>query len=336
MLSDAEPGRLAERETSLRLNDMIGTATLLCQADAGRPGGPICASLEGELLSAATAGENLRAGLAEVVTILRQCGDVTGVEWWSPTGEKAMFHLALWEGAVIGPRTVVSVGAAGTLVLVGEVTARLISAVSRLGAILHHRSIAEQLAAEAARLARQNEALEDLVALVAHDVRSSLLSALGNDDQGENKLPALELVDSILEAMRADQSNRGVASVADCVRQAAADLGGVPADLLTSVGGDFPMPHAALRLVLRNLLGNAVAAGARRIHIWTRTLGDRTMLVVDNDGARLGATDSYATGTQLGLALCRRLVARCGGELELKPRAVRGTRALLVLSGVCE
>ena len=96
------------------------------------------------------------------------------------------------------------------------------------------------------------------------------------------------------------------------------------------------MPHAALRLVLRNLLGNAVAAGARRIHIWARTLGDRTMLVVDNDGARLGATESYATGTQLGLALCRRLVARCGGELELRPRAVRGTRALLVLSGVCE
>ena len=331
MLSAAEPRRLAERKKSLRRHDMNGTATALCQADAGRPGGQECGSLEGELLGAAAAGEDLRAGLAEVVTVLRRSGEVTGIEWCSRTGQKAVFHLELWEGAPIGRRTTVPVGAAGTLVLVGEVTARMISAVSRLGSVLHHRSVAERLSDEAERLARQNEALEDLVALVAHDVRSSLLSA-----PGDTTVPPLELVDSILEAARADQSHRGVASVADCVRRASADLGGVRADLVTSVGGDFPMPPAALRLVLRNLLGNAVAAGAKRIHIWARTVGDRTMLVVDNDGARLGATESYTTGTRLGLALCRRLVARCGGELELRPRAVNGTRALLVLSGVCE
>jgi signal transduction histidine kinase len=197
-------------------------------------------------------------------------------------------------------------------------------------------SVARLLADQAEHLTRQNEALEDLVALVADDARSSLLSALGGDDPGENTMSALELVDSILEAVRADQSHPGVASVAGCVRQAAADLGGVPADLVTSVSGDFPLPHTALRLVLLNLLGSAVAAGAKRIHIWARTLGDRTMLVVDNDGAKLRATESYATGTQLGLALCRRLVARCGGELEVRPRTVRGTRAVLVLSGVCD
>src|SRR3954452_10596877 len=148
MLSAAEPRRLAERRKSLCLNDMNGT-TPLCQADAGRLGGHTCASLEGELLAAATTGENLRAGLAEAVAILRQSGDVTGVEWWSRTGENAVFRLALWEGAVIGPRTAVPVGAAGTLVLAGEVTARLVSAVSRLGSILHHRSIAGQVADEA-------------------------------------------------------------------------------------------------------------------------------------------------------------------------------------------
>jgi hypothetical protein len=41
---------------------MDGTATPLCPADAGSPGGPICASLEGELLSAAATGEDLRQG----------------------------------------------------------------------------------------------------------------------------------------------------------------------------------------------------------------------------------------------------------------------------------
>jgi len=228
MLSAAEQRRLAERRKPLRLNDMNCTATPPCQANTGRPGGHTCAPLEGELLAAATTGKDVRAGLTEVVAILRQSSDVTGVEWWSRTVEKAVFRLVLWDGAAIGPRTAVPIGAAGTLVLVGDVTARLVSAVSRLGSVLHHRSIAEQLADEAERLARQNEALDDLVALVAHDVRSSLLSAGTGDDQGENKLPALELVDSILEAVRADRSDRGVASVAECVRQAEADLGPSP------------------------------------------------------------------------------------------------------------
>jgi hypothetical protein len=31
--------------------------------------------------------------------------------------------------------------------------------------------------------------------------------------------------------------------------------------------------------------------------------------------------------------LCRRLVERGGGALELRPRAIRGTRAMIVASG---
>jgi signal transduction histidine kinase len=195
-----------------------------------------------------------------------------------------------------------------------------------------HRRIAEGLAEHAAHLARRNEALEDSSVLIAHDLKSILLSAVDADEPRELVQRALDLVDSILDAARADRADRTHAPVADCVEQAAADLGGVPAQLMTSASSDFPMPPAALRLVLRNLLGNAVAAGARRIHIGARTFGDRSVLIVDNDGARLGTTDCYATGTQLGLALCRRLVARCGGVLELKPGPVRGTRALILLN----
>jgi two-component sensor histidine kinase len=57
------------------------------------------------------------------------------------------------------------------------------------------------------------------------------------------------------------------------------------------------------------------------------------VLVVDDDGVGLASADGYATGAQLGLRLCRRIVERCGGALELRPRAVRGTRAVIVVAG---
>jgi signal transduction histidine kinase len=144
---------------------------------------------------------------------------------------------------------------------------------------------------------------------------------------------ALEIVDSILEATRADRADGGAARGADCVRQAVADLGDIRAEVITTVTGEFPIPPAALRIVLRNLLTNAVAAGAERIFVSAVARGDRRVLVVDDDGAGLGSVDRYACGAQLGLALSRRLVARFGGVLELKPRASGGTRAVLVLNG---
>lgn len=79
---------------------------------------------------------------------------------------------------------------------------------------------ADQLAEQASRLARRNAALEDFAALVAHDVRSWLLSALLNDAPREGVKRALELVDSILEAVHADQASGGAATVSDCVRHA--------------------------------------------------------------------------------------------------------------------
>jgi signal transduction histidine kinase len=195
-----------------------------------------------------------------------------------------------------------------------------------------YRRIAEELAEHVARLARRNEALEDASALIAHDLKSILRFAIDADQPREAMQRALDLVDSILEAARADQADRSHAPVADCLQQAAADLDSLPAEVVTSVTGEFPMAPAALRLILRNLLGNAVAAGAQRIHIQARRVGDRSVLTVDNDGAAPGATGRYATGAQLGLALCRRLVARCGGALELEPGPANGARAVIVLS----
>jgi signal transduction histidine kinase len=198
---------------------------------------------------------------------------------------------------------------------------------------VHHHVTAEQLAEHAARLARKNEALEDFAGLVAHDVKSSLLSVLRSDEPRKVLTRALEIVDSILEATRADRADGGAAQGADCVQQAVADLGDIRAEVITTVTGEFPIPPAALRIVLRNLLANAIAAGADRIFVSAVARGDRRVLVVDDDGAGLGSTDRYASGAQLGLALSRRLVARFGGVLELKPRASGGTRAVLVLNG---
>lgn len=184
-----------------------------------------------------------------------------------------------------------------------------------------------------ARLARKTEALDDFAGLVAHDVKSSLLAGLRDEDPREGLMRALELVDSILEAVRADQAGTGAARLADCVQQAIADLGGSRTEIVANVAGEFPIPPDALRLVLRNLLANAIAAGAERIHVSALARGDQRVLVVDDDGVGLSSTDHYATGAQLGLRLCRRLVERCGCVLELRPRTVRGTRAVIVTTG---
>jgi signal transduction histidine kinase len=202
-----------------------------------------------------------------------------------------------------------------------------------MSAIATQTSTEEQLVQHVTRLARKTEALDDFAALVAHDVKSSLLDALRDEDPREGVTRALELVDSILEAVRADQGTTGMAQPAECLQRAIADLGDRRAEIVASVTGEFPIPPDALRLVLRNLLANAIAAGAEQIHVSSLARGNQFVLVVDDDGVGLGSADRYATGAQLGLRLCRRLVERCGGVLELRPRAVRGTRALIAAAG---
>jgi len=187
----------------------------------------------------------------------------------------------------------------------------------------------EQLAEHVSRLARKTEALDDFAGLVAHDVKSSLLGALRDEDPRVGLTRSLELVDSILKAVRADQGATGVARLAECVQQAIGDLGASRTEIVATVTGEFPMPPDALRLVLRNLLANAIAAGAERIQVSALAHGDHRMLVVDDDGVGLASTRRYETGAQMGLRMCRRLVERCGCVLELRPRAVRGTRAVI-------
>jgi signal transduction histidine kinase len=314
---------------------MPGTVTALATSTHART--PVRPGLEDELLRLVGAAADVRAGLVAMFGRLVGTGVVAGVQWWAPAGDGGSLRRELSVGQAYAAGHGVSLGTAGAVVMTGECGGGVEAMLARVGVVVQHRWAAERLAEHAARLGRQNEALADCAALVAHDVRSALVSALVSDEPREGLERALELVDSILEVTRADpgdgRGGGGVASVAECVRQAVADLGGVDAEVITSVTGEFPMPAAALRLMLRNLLANAVAAGALRIYVSGLARGNRRALVVDDDGVGLDAPVGYATGARLGLALCRRLVARSAGVLDLKPRAVRGTRAVIVLNG---
>src|SRR6185312_13549364 len=108
----------------------------------------------------------------------------------------------------------------------------------------------EQLAEHVSRLARKTEALDDFAALVAHDVKSALLAALREEDPREGLTRALELVDSILDAVRLDPAAAGAARLADCVQRAIADLAASGVEIVVGVTGEFPIPPDALRLVL--------------------------------------------------------------------------------------
>ncbi|HEY0617214.1 MAG TPA: ATP-binding protein [Kribbella sp.] len=192
---------------------------------------------------------------------------------------------------------------------------------------------ADRLAEHAARLARQTEALEDHAALLAHEVKSSLLSALHSDDLRLGVSQAIELVDSILDAVHAEADPaQGSALTMDCVRQAVADSK-PRIELMAGPVDDLAIPAGVLRLVLRNLVANAAAAGARRLHVWSRVQGERSILVVEDDGVGPAPDRGYATGMRLGLTLCRRLVARFDGVIELEPRTVGGSRAMIIIGG---
>jgi hypothetical protein len=176
------------------------------------------------LVDSLAAAESLEAGLRAVGALLLQEGApaLAGVEWWRP-GDGS-FRVAFTAGDANGARTAIPLGLAGALVLVGELPPDLEHDLARLRPLLRHRWIEEQLATHATRLARKNEALEDFAALVAHDVKSSLVYAQRSDEPREAMTRTIELVDSILEAVRVDEDGHA-ASVADCVQQALADLG---------------------------------------------------------------------------------------------------------------
>jgi signal transduction histidine kinase len=207
---------------------------------------------------------------------------------------------------------------------------RLASALAGVLPILRRRYVEEQLTKATMSLARRNEALEDFAALVAHELKTPLHAALVADDSSSEVERALELVDSLLEAAR-DGRERPFASASACLEQALRDLGATELEVTSWATAELPLPPATLRVILRNLLANAVAAGARRVHVAAVQSSGSSQLVVCDDGVGLAAGDGYAAGSGLGLSLCRRIADRHRGTLKLAPRPTGGTRATLQL-----
>jgi signal transduction histidine kinase len=266
-------------------------------------------------------------GVRRVAASLRRAGAVAGAEWWAPTEKGNSFALQASEGRRGRLRTAIPIGPAGTLVLVGARSEPAVTqALNGLIPVLRRRWTEERLARHASLLARRVEALEDFATLLAHELKAPLHGALLADDAASGAATALQLVDSVLEAVRSDDAPEDSAAPTECLRAALRDLGPVDATVVSNLPERFPMPPAALRLVLRNLLRNAVAAGATRIFVWGIGAQARSTLVIDDDGVGLDAS-GYAAGERLGLRLCERLLAPRGGDLQLRSRASGGTRA---------
>jgi len=194
------------------------------------------------------------------------------------------------------------------------------------------REQAQQLAEAVGVLARRNEALEDFAALVAHELKTPLLDALAADDPRVAVEQALELVDSLLRSARNERLGE-IAPAREILSQVAREIAPAEARVTSDFAADLVLPVAPLRVILRNLVRNAVAAGATSIHVSAKPAAGGWSLVVDDDGVGLGAS-GYATGSGLGLSLSRRLAGRFGAVLELAPRPGCGTRATLELAEV--
>jgi signal transduction histidine kinase len=192
--------------------------------------------------------------------------------------------------------------------------------------------LVERLTDATSELARRNAALEDFATLVAHELKTPLHAALVADDPVGQVRQALELVDSLLEGARSETDGPSLASAAVVLDQVIADLAPRGLRVVAEMPDSFPLPAGALRVILRNLVRNAIAAGARTIHVSAAQCAGRWTLAVDDDGVGLGHADDYRSGSGVGLGLSRRIAGRHGAELDLVPLEGGGTRARVQLA----
>jgi signal transduction histidine kinase len=286
-------------------------------------------SLDDVVFALATA-DDLASAIVQVAEWLGRHSGISRVELWG-SGDDGEPELVAAAGSPRAMRHNVPLGPAGVLVLHGaRPDPKVKSALQSLTPILRRRAAEERLTRTAMQLARRNEALEDFAALVAHELKTPLQAALVADDPSGPVEDALELVEAVLQASRNEPRERSWASVAECLDQVVEDLRAELA-ITTNLATTVPIPPEPLRVILRNLLSNAVAAGAHHVHVTAERSSCSFRLLVDDDGAGLVDVDRYASGSGLGLTLCRRIAGRFGGRLDLAPHPSGGTRAKLEL-----
>jgi signal transduction histidine kinase len=190
-----------------------------------------------------------------------------------------------------------------------------------------------RLVDEVALLARACTETQAFVALLAHEVRTRLKvteRALARADEtgiriaGETTAMLQQLVEDLLELAR-DQPDAH-ADAGEAMRWVMDDLGeGLEADIVVGELATVAMPPALLRTVLRNLVANALEAGASRVEVLS---GRDGAICVRDDGPGVspavaatifGSYSGRLGGAGLALALCREILRRRGGELWLEP-----------------
>jgi signal transduction histidine kinase len=282
-----------------------------------------------ELLEFVAFADGASSGARMVLDAIRVRAGAAGVEWWGPDESGELTRLASC-GTSRGVRRPVSLERAGTVVVfAGFVDGLLESALRYVAPAIWRRLSEDQLARAAATLARRNEALDEFASLVAHELKAPLHAAMVVDDPIPQVAEALGLVDLLLCAANAGRIDESSADVADCLARAVVPFRGRLA-VTSDVQARVPLPAGPLFVILRNLLSNAAAAGARNVSVRTERQLRTSNLVVEDDGSGLGGPPaSYVTGSRIGLPLCRQIAARSDGVLELRSRESGGTRAVV-------
>jgi signal transduction histidine kinase len=187
---------------------------------------------------------------------------------------------------------------------------------------------------ELAGLARAYAESQAFVSLLAHELRTRLkvteraLSAGedGLDTALENTRTVQELVETLLDLARG--RGGGSADAGEAARRVLEDIrDDVELGQAEIVVGELPLvplPHGFLETVLRNLLANALEAGASTIELFARPDGT---ICVSDDGPGVpparsakifGVYSGKFGGAGLGLTLCREILRRRGGDIWLE------------------
>jgi signal transduction histidine kinase len=286
------------------------------------------AALTRELFAAVATAAGPAAAMSRVADRVRREAAAAGVEWWG-TSEDGTLTRTVTSGTPRGERISFPLGPAGELAIHGGwLSAALESALSDIAPVIRQRVNEEHLARAAASLARRNEALDEFAALVAHELKTPLQAALAAEDPTAYINDALDLVDVLLAAAQTGSVAEASTDVGGCLDRAVGSLRN-QLQVTSDVPVPVPVPAGPLFVILRNLLSNAASARATSVHVRSQRSHGRSRLLIEDDGVGLDAQDHYATGSRLGLPLCRQIVARSGGALALSARAPKGARVTL-------
>jgi signal transduction histidine kinase len=184
---------------------------------------------------------------------------------------------------------------------------------------------------EVAALARAYHETQDFVALLAHEVRTRLKlterALAAGDEAGvqvarENTRTLQELAEDLLELARARPDAR--ASAADAMRLVLQDLGDIEATIVVGALPTVALPLPLLRTILRNLVSNALEAGASTVEVFA---GPDGAIGVRDDGPGVpppvarrlfGGYSGKFGGAGLALMLAREILRQRDGELWLE------------------